>query len=108
VVVQLAMVRVLLGSEKSLARLVALWPVLVRAWPVWVILVGPVSARVAWPVARSGRLGIPRRDRRATLVPGRFESLPVGLTMRRLACRLVFAQEPVKAAGQWRAGRLER
>jgi hypothetical protein len=33
------------------------------------------------------------------LVPGRFESLPVGLTMRRLACRLVFAREPVKAAG---------
>jgi hypothetical protein len=108
VVVRLAMVRVSLGLEQPLARLVALCLVLVRAWLVRVILVGPVSARLAWRAARSDRLGIRQRDRLVRPVPGRFESLPVGLTMRRLACRLVFAQEPVKAAGQWRAGRLER
>lgn len=67
-----------------------------------------MSARVAWQVERLGRLGIQQRDRPVTQVPGRFGSLPVGLTMRRLARRLVFARVPVKAAGQWRAVKLER
>jgi hypothetical protein len=110
VVVRLAMVRVSLGSVKSLARLVVPWLVLVRAWPVRVLLVlmSPVSARVAQRVERSDRLGIPRWDRLVMLVPVRFGSLPVGSTMRRLARRLVFARVPVKAEGQWRAARLER
>jgi hypothetical protein len=72
------------------------------------VLVWPVSARVAQRVERSDRLGIQQQDRLVTPVPGRFGPLPVGSTMHRLACRLVFAQVPVKAAGQWQAVRLER
>ena len=48
-----------------------------------------------------GQMGILR-------VPGYFASQPVDSAVRRLACRPVLAPRPVKAAGQWRAVKLER
>ena len=66
-----------------------------------------VSARMVLRVAWSARMGSQQSDRLGKRRV-RFGSLPVGSAVRRLAFRPGFAPGPVKAAGLWRAARLER
>lgn len=66
-----------------------------------------VSAQMVLRVAWSARMGSQQPDRLGKLRV-RFGSLPVGSAVLRLAFRPGFAPGPVKAAGLWRAARLER
>ncbi len=68
-----------------------------------VLVLDRTVLRVGW----SARMGSQQPDRLGKLRV-QFGSLPVGSAVRRLAFRPVFARGPVKAAGLWRAARLER